>query len=198
MTKGFSVTSSTRPNPTFVLDESDVPLSRPAPARVRRTCDADLERLHRRPVQPDGAACQGGAVGTPFFLFTNGDAATLQLFADAYQPDTPTTGGASNVTTSSATVNGSVTTNGAAVNVSFQFGTTTAYGGTHARRRRPRRTDSPATFSAALTGLPANTVIHYRAVATSDFGTFDRSGPDVPDQRRSRRPRSRATRRSVT
>ena len=31
---------------------------------------------------------------------------------------------------------------------------------------------SPAAFTAGLTSLPANTVIHYRAVATSDFGTF--------------------------
>ena len=78
--------------------------------------------------------CPGSAVGTPFFLFTNGTS-PLNLFADAYQPDTPATGGASDITTSSATVSGSVTTNGAAVNVSFQFGTTTAYGGTTAAQK---------------------------------------------------------------
>ncbi len=64
--------------------------------------DADLEWLHANAVQRQtGAACQGNAVGTPFFLFTKHDrAATLKLFADAYQPDNPATGGASGITTS--------------------------------------------------------------------------------------------------
>ena len=119
------------------------------------------------PFNGDGGACQASAIGTPFFLFTDGDANHAKLFADAYQA-TPTTGGASNVTTSSATINGNVATNGAAVNVSFQFGTTTAYGGTTPAQKTG--TDSPSAFSAALTGLPANTTIHYRIVATSDFG----------------------------
>ena len=35
----------------------------------------------------------GAAVGTPFFLFTDGDE-HAKLFADAYQPDTPVTGAA--------------------------------------------------------------------------------------------------------
>ena len=70
------------------------------------------------------------------------------LFADAYQPNTPATGGASGITRSSATVSGSVATNGAAVNVSFQFGTTAAYGHTTpAQKTAPD--GSPAAFSAA-------------------------------------------------
>ena len=55
--------------------------------------------------------------------------------------------------------------------MSFQFGTTTAYGQTTA----PQKTgpDNAAdSFSALLTGLAPGTTIHYRAVATSDFGTF--------------------------
>ena len=44
------------------------------------------------PFNADGATCQGGAIGTPFFLFTNGTS-PLPLFADAYQPDAPVTGG---------------------------------------------------------------------------------------------------------
>jgi hypothetical protein len=121
------------------------------------------------PFNADGATCQGGALGTPFFLFTNGTS-PLSLFADAYQPDAPVTGGASGVGQSTATVSGSVNPEGARASVSFQFGTTTAYGqSTAAQLTGP---DNAAdTFSAALTGLPAGTVIHYRAVATSDFGT---------------------------
>jgi hypothetical protein len=119
------------------------------------------------PFNQDGNACQASVIGTPFFLFTDGDASHAKLFADAYQAS-PTTGAASNVTTSSATINGNVATKGALVDVSFQFGTTTAYGGTTPAQRTG--TDSPSAFSAALTGLPANTVIHYRVIARSDFG----------------------------
>ena len=158
-------------NPTFVLDESDVPLTPtgdgPGQADVREpissTCIAT-------PFNMDGQACQGGAVGTPFFLFTNGTS-PLGLFADAYQPDVPVTGAASGISTSAATLNGTVNPEGAAVKVSFQFGTTTAYG-----QSTPAQTlalgNAPAAFTAALTGLPAGTTIHYRAVASSDFGTF--------------------------
>jgi hypothetical protein len=108
-------------------------------------------------------------VGTPFFLFTIGTS-PLSLFADAYQPDAPVTGAASGIGQSTATVSGSVNPEGARATVSFQFGATTAYGQT-----TPGQTTGPDNaadaFSAALTGLPAGTTIHYRAVATSDFGT---------------------------
>jgi hypothetical protein len=57
------------------------------------------------------------------------------------------------------------------VRASFQFGTTTAYGlSTAPQTLAP--SDSGSLFSAQLTGLPAGTTIHYRAVVTSDFGTF--------------------------
>jgi hypothetical protein len=154
-------------NPTFVLDEADVPLTPTAQADVREpissTCTAN-------PFNLDGQSCQGGAVGTPFFLFTNGTS-PRGLFADAYQPDVPVTGGASGISTSSATVSGTVNPEGAAVKVHFDFGTTTAYG-----QSTPAQTvgvgNVPAAFNAALSGLPAGTTVHYRAVASSDFGTF--------------------------
>ena len=83
----------------------------------------------------------------------------------------PVTGAASAITTSAATLNGSVNPHGAAVRVSFQFGATTAYG-----QSTPVQTlgvgNAPVGFNAALTGLPAGTVIHYRAVAQTDFGTL--------------------------
>jgi len=122
------------------------------------------------PFNQDGAACQGGAIGTPFFLISDGDAAHARLLADAYQTDAPVTGNASGVTTGSATVAATVNPQGGPVNVHFDFGTTTAYGqATPAQRIQP--TDSAAPFSAALQGLAAGTTIHYRAVAVTDFGT---------------------------
>ena len=156
-------------NPTFVLDESDVPLTPTAQADVREPISSSCTA---NPFNADGAACQGGAIGTPFFLFTNGTSPSpLGLFADAYQPSTPVTGAATAVSTSAATVSGSVNPEGGPINAFFQFGTTTAYGAaTAAQRLGPDNTND--TFTAALTGLPAGKLIHYRAVAVTDFGVF--------------------------
>jgi hypothetical protein len=155
-------------DPKFVLDESDVPLATTAQADVR---DPISSGCTANPFNQDGAACQGAAVGTPFFLFTSQPASVLSLFSDAYQSSTPVTGGSSGVTTSTATVAGSVDPNGAAVGVSFQFGTTTAYGQTTAVQKLGPDNAVDA-FSGALAGLPAGTTIHYRAIATGDFGTL--------------------------
>jgi hypothetical protein len=161
-------------DPKFVLDESDVPLAptgqAPGQADVREPISSGCTA---NPFNQDGAACQGGAVGTPFFLFTNisKPSGPLSLFSDAYQSSTPVTGASSGVTTSTATVAGSVNPNGAAVRVSFQFGTTTAYGQSTAVQTLGAD-DAADTFSAGLAGLPAGTTIHYRAIATGDFGTL--------------------------
>jgi hypothetical protein len=185
--EGFTGHFVNAASPTFVLDSSDVPLTPTAQANVREpissTCIAT-------PFNSDGAACQGAAIGTPFFLFTNGTH-PRSLFANAYQPDTPVTGEASEVGTSSATVNGTVNPEGAAVKVSFQYGTTTAYGQTTAPQSSG--VSNVATpFAAKLTELPAGTTIHYRAVAVSDFGTF--VGADRTLQTTSPEPTSPTTR----
>jgi hypothetical protein len=153
-------------NPTFVVDKSGIPTTPLSGADVRAPISSGCTA---NPFNADGATCQGGALGTPFFLFTNGTS-PLSLFADAYQPDTPVTGGASGVGQTTATVSGSVNPEGARASVSFQFGTTTAYGqSTPAQLTGPDNNPDP--FSAGLAGLPAGTTIHYRAVATTDFGT---------------------------
>jgi hypothetical protein len=153
-------------SPTFVLDESDVPLTPTAQADVREPISSSCTA---NPFNADGATCQGGALGTPFFLFTSGTG-PLGLFADAYQPSAPVTGAATAVSASAATISGSVNPEGAPVSAFFQYGTTTAYGSaTAAQRLGPDNTDD--TFTAALSALPAGTPIHYRAVAVTDFGT---------------------------
>jgi hypothetical protein len=158
-------------NPTFVLDESDIPLTPTAQADVREPISSACTA---NPFNSDGAACQGGAIGTPFFLFTNGTS-PRSLFAGAYQPGPVNTAGASSITSSSAKVTGSVNPRGASVQAEFQFGTTTAYGSTTTPQTlRPNNT--AVTFSDTLAGLPSATKIHYRAVVVTDFGTF--TGPD--------------------
>jgi hypothetical protein len=166
-TKAFAGHFVNAANPTFVLDESDVPLTPTGQANVREPISSGCTA---NPFTMDGQACPAGALGTPFFLFTNGTSPRA-LFADAYQPSVPVTGAASGITTSAATLNGSVNPQGAAVKVSFEFGATTAYGQSTAVQTLGLG-NSPAAFSAQLSGLPASTVIHYRAVAQTDFGTF--------------------------
>ncbi len=169
--KGFFGHFVNAANPTFVLDESDVPLAPTIEADVREPISSSCTAT---PFNADGAACQGGAVGTPFFLFTDfapPSEALLGLFAGAYQPVAPVTGIASGISASSAIVIGTVNPEGASVNVFFEYGTTTAYGQrTAAQKTAPN--DSTTPFAGALTGLPAGTTIHYRSVAASDFGTF--------------------------
>ena len=154
-------------NPTFVLDESHVPITPTAQADVREPISSSCIAT---PFNADGAACQGGAVGTPFFLFTEGTS-LRRLFANAYQPGAPVTGSSSNVGSSTATASGTIDPEGAAVNASFDYGTTTAYGQSTAAQSTGVSNASTA-FAAELTGLPAGTTIHYRAVAVSDFGKF--------------------------
>ncbi|MGZ6950324.1 MAG: hypothetical protein ACXVJY_19820, partial [Ilumatobacteraceae bacterium] len=144
----------------------DLSIGSSAPDSVRAPISSGCTA---NPFTTDGSACPGGAIGTPFFLFTNGTS-PLSLLGEAYSP-TPATGTASNITTTGATIAGNVTTNGAVTNVHFDYGTSTLYGSSTPVVRSVLD-GSPQAFSAALTGLPANTTIHYRAVATSDFGTF--------------------------
>jgi hypothetical protein len=169
--KGFYGHFVNAANPTFVLDASNVPLTPSSTANVREpissTCIAT-------PFNGDGSACQGGAIGTPFFLFTNGTS-TRGLFAQAYEPSGIDTGAATNVSGGSATLNGSVDPGGAATAVHFDFGPTPAYGSSTAVQRLGPANGTTA-FSAAVNGLPAGGTVHYRAVAQSDFATI--VGPD--------------------
>jgi hypothetical protein len=171
VTRGFYGHFIDVSNPTFVLDESNVPLTPSGKglgqADVREPISSGCIAT---PFNADGSACQGGAVGTPFFLFTNGTN-PLGLFADGYQPETPVTGGSSRVSSSSAIVSGTVNPLGASVNVFFEYGTTTAYGAaTGVLKTGPE--EGTGAFTATLAGLPSATTIHYRAVAVSDFGKF--------------------------
>jgi hypothetical protein len=130
---------------------------------VSSTCTAN-------PTNSDGAACQAGALGTPFFLYADGTG-PVRLFAQAYAPSDIATGTSSAVTVSSATVAGSVNPGGSRIKVHFDYGTTIGYGAATPDQTIAVGTAATA-FGAALGGLPASTVIHFRAVASSDFGTI--------------------------
>ncbi|MDO8630279.1 MAG: OmpA family protein [Phycisphaerales bacterium] len=93
-------------------------------------------------------------------------------------PATPTTGAASDVTVTSATLNGTVDSGGSYFSYYFEYGTTTAYGNATAI------TDYPApvivAVSAPIAGLGANTTYHYRlnAYVTGSPASL-RNGADV-------------------
>jgi hypothetical protein len=167
-------------NPVFHIDTGSIPTTVPVASDdeitdvrqpVASTCPAD-------PFTQDGAACPAGAVGTPFFAFTNTTNGPRALFAQTYQPENVQTAPASGVAVGMATLGGSVNPAGAPVHVRVDFGPTTSYGqSTAVQSLAPSETQTP--FSVAVTGLPAET-LHYRAVATSDFGTF--AGPDATVQ----------------
>lgn len=94
----------------------------------------------------------------------------------ANQPTTPTTppsvitGSASDITSSGATVAGSVNPNGAATSYQVQFGPSTSYGYSSAMESAGAGTTSlPVRVS--LTGLKPGTTYHYRFVASNTGAT---------------------------
>ncbi|MDX9732711.1 MAG: endonuclease, partial [Thermoanaerobaculia bacterium] len=102
---------------------------------------------------------------------TNGSDATFETSCPA---PVVTTGAATAVTTTGATLNGTVNPNGLATTASFEWGLTTSYGQTTAGQSMG--TGSAALpLSASLTGLTACTTYHYRATATSSAGTTNGS-----------------------
>src|SRR5438874_1919357 len=85
-----------------------------------------------------------------------------------------TTGSATNVTSSSATLNGSLDPHGLMTTVSFQWGTTTSYGHTTAMQSQTGNTYR--NIAASITSLTTHTTYHFRIVATNSAGS--RMGSD--------------------
>ena len=155
--------------PTGILNSDFGVVEDPLRAPISSGCTAN-------PTNADGTSCQGGAIGTPFFLYTAGDDGGIhQLFAQAFAPTDVSTLAATEITETDATLNGSVNPAGAAILTHFDFGARTAYGTSTADARLD--VASVATpFDATASGLTQGATIHFRAVAKTDFVTID--GPD--------------------
>src|SRR5262249_2168370 len=80
-----------------------------------------------------------------------------------------------NVTSSSATLNGSLDPHGRTTHVYFQYGTTTTYGSTTAMQTQTG--NSYVNINANISGLSPSTTYHFRIVATNSSGT--RYGSDL-------------------
>ena len=74
------------------------------------------------------------------------------------------------MTSSSATLNGTVNPNGASTNYYFEYGTTASYGSTTATWNAGSGTTDQS-VAASITGLNSDTTYHYRIVATNSEGT---------------------------
>jgi hypothetical protein len=84
-------------------------------------------------------------------------------------PPVVTTNAATNVTTSSGTLNGSLDPHGLPTTVFFQYGTTTSYGSATPTQNQAGNTYRNIT--ANISGLTPHTIYHFRMVATNGGGT---------------------------
>ncbi len=84
---------------------------------------------------------------------------------------TATTNAATNISATSATLNGTVNPNGLSTTVQFEYGKTASYGNTITAAQSPITGISAVSVNAALSGLSLNTQYHYRVVATNSAGT---------------------------
>ncbi|MEE9167909.1 MAG: T9SS type A sorting domain-containing protein [Candidatus Neomarinimicrobiota bacterium] len=121
----------------------------------------------------DGDGVSDLAVGAVF----DGDGgenrgAVYSLFLKAEATaSTVTTGAATNVSTTSATLNGTVNPNNLSTTVTFEWGETTSYGNTITADQSPVTGTTDVAVSANLTGLSESTEYHFRVVATNSAGT---------------------------
>lgn len=128
-------------------------------------------------VTPVSAALTGLLPNTTYHYRVNGTYASGTVhgndtsFTTTAGPPVVTTLTATSITSTSATLHGTVNATGATTAVTFEYGTTTSYG-TTVNGIPPSVTgniDTPD--SALITGLTPNTTYHYRIVGTNSVNT---------------------------
>ena len=105
-------------------------------------------------------------VGSVLALF--GILAAVPGVAAAVGPPTATTGTATAIGSNGATLNGTVSPNKQSTTVSFEYGTTTAYGTTASAGTV--NGNAAKSVSATISGLTPNTLYHFRVTATNASG----------------------------
>ena len=127
-----------------------------------------------------------GADGKVYVSDASADA--VDVYFDPALLPTPVTGGASNVQTSSATLNGTVNPDGQALtSCEFEYGTETSYGQT--APCEPAAGVDPGDSSehavtATITGLQEGVTYHYRLLAGNTNGVNEGSDGQSPRRRR--------------
>ena len=141
------------------------------------------------PTVNDSKTKEAGGEGTFVSNMSNLDAATTYYvrayatnaagtgygdqweFTTLGQAPTNVTIEATNISSTGATLNGTVNPNYLSTVVSFEYGTTTSYGSIVTATQSPVTGNSITEVSAAITGLTAGTTYHYRVKAVNSFGT---------------------------
>src|SRR5207247_6498288 len=106
--------------PTGIANSGFGDVANPLRAPISSGCTAN-------PTNADGSTCQGGAAGTPFFLYTAGSAGSQKLFAQPYAPSEVSTPAPTDLANPQATRDGSVNPCGSAIKTHLEFGPTTDY-----------------------------------------------------------------------
>ena len=92
-------------------------------------------------------------------------------FTTLGQVPAPTNSAATNITATSATINGTVNPNYLSTIVSFEYGTTTSYGSPVTATQSPITGNANTNVSADITALTPGTTYHYRVKAVNSLGT---------------------------
>ena len=128
-----------------------------------------ISEVSNRAIQHGIINSAGNVQGT-WYIPSGGSGTLTGSKVSAIKKPTVTTGSAIAVTSSTATLNGTVNPNGAGTTYYFQYGTTTGYGSTTSSTSAGSGT-SNVSASASLTGLSSNTTYHFRLVGTNSAGT---------------------------
>lgn len=130
-----------------------------------------LERFGAGHLTAGSGVAVDGDTGTVYVA----DSSTnlVNVFQAVVVPDV-TTGAASGVGETAATVSGEVDPDGEPVtSCVFEYGTSGSYGETAPCSPSPGGGDAPVAVSASLSGLEPRTIYHYRLVATNANGTVE-------------------------
>ncbi|MBE7495933.1 MAG: cadherin-like beta sandwich domain-containing protein [Verrucomicrobiaceae bacterium] len=140
------------------------------------TASVTLSPNNGNSAQNVGANITGLASGTQYYYrltATNsaGASSTANGTFATLLPPAVATSSATQITTTSGTLNGTVNPNGLATTAQFQLGLTTSYGSTFPVTLSPNNGTSAQSVSAFPSGLLPGTTYHYRLTATNGNGT---------------------------
>ena len=99
--------------------------------------------------------------------------ATIWLASGSITPSAPTatSAAATSITTTGAVLNGAVNAGSLSTTVTFNYGTSTSYGTTVSATPGTVTGSASTAVTSTLSGLTANTLYHFRVVATNTSGT---------------------------
>ncbi|MBI9053332.1 MAG: T9SS type A sorting domain-containing protein [Bacteroidales bacterium] len=135
------------------------------------TTSADADTWRSRVVNPSNWTYTDDLVdgeGDPDFYTHSGQSYTVE---SSLAVPTATTDAASAVSTTGASLNGTVNANSASTAVTFEYGLTTGYGTTVPADQSPVTGTSDILVSKSISGLSPNTTYHYRVVGVNSEGT---------------------------